>query len=62
MVEVVHPGDGELVCHGQPMALLKENSVDASKEKHVPVVDPDGDGHPDQGRYHPPPHGGEALH
>jgi superoxide reductase len=38
MVEVVHPGDGELVCCGQPMALLKENSVDASKEKHVPVV------------------------
>jgi superoxide reductase len=38
MVEVVHPGDGELVCCGQPMALLKENSVDASREKHVPVV------------------------
>jgi superoxide reductase len=38
MVEVVHPNAGELVCHGQPMMLLKENSVDASKEKHVPVV------------------------
>jgi superoxide reductase len=38
MVEVVHPNAGELVCHGQPMVLLKENSVDASKEKHVPVV------------------------
>lgn len=38
MVEVVHLGGGELVCCGQPMALLKENSVDASKEKHVPVV------------------------
>jgi superoxide reductase len=38
IVEVVHPGDGELVCCGQPMALLKENSVDASREKHVPVV------------------------
>jgi superoxide reductase len=38
MVEVVHPGGGELVCCGQPMAPLKENSVDASREKHVPVV------------------------
>jgi superoxide reductase len=38
MVEVVHAGGGELVCCGQPMVLLTENSVDASKEKHVPVV------------------------
>lgn len=38
VVEVVHPGGGELVCCGQPMLPLKENSVDASKEKHVPVV------------------------
>ncbi len=37
-VEVTHPAMGELVCHGQPMVLLKENAVDASKEKHVPVV------------------------
>jgi superoxide reductase len=39
IVELVHAGDGELVCCGQPMSLLKENSVDASKEKHVPVVE-----------------------
>jgi superoxide reductase len=39
IVEVVHAGVGELVCCGQPMNLLKENSVDASKEKHVPVVE-----------------------
>ena len=38
IVEVVHAGGGELVCCGQPMALMKANSVDASKEKHVPVV------------------------
>lgn len=38
MIEVVHPATGELVCHGQPMEMLSENSVDASKEKHVPVV------------------------
>jgi superoxide reductase len=39
IVEVVHAGAGELVCCGQPMVLLKENTVDASKEKHVPVIE-----------------------
>ena len=39
MVEVVHQGEGELVCCGQAMKLLAENSVDAAKEKHVPVVE-----------------------
>lgn len=38
IVEVLHAGGGQLVCCGQPMALLVENTVDASKEKHVPVV------------------------
>ena len=39
IVEVLHPGVGELVCCGQAMSCLKENSVDAAKEKHVPVVE-----------------------
>ncbi len=39
IVEVLHEGKGELVCCGQPMKQLKENTVDASKEKHVPVVE-----------------------
>ncbi len=39
MVEVIHTGEGELVCCGQPMKLLVENSVDAAQEKHVPVVE-----------------------
>jgi superoxide reductase len=39
MVEVIHQGEGELVCCGQPMNLLTENSVDAAQEKHVPVVE-----------------------
>ena len=39
IVEVVSNGKGELVCCGQEMELLKENSVDASKEKHVPVIE-----------------------
>lgn len=28
----------EVVCCGEPMTLLVANTVDASKEKHVPVV------------------------
>ena len=39
IVEVVHAGDGELVCCGQPMVLMAENTVDAAKEKHVPVIE-----------------------
>jgi len=39
MVEMVHASAGELVCCDQPMTLLKENSTDAAKEKHVPVVE-----------------------
>jgi len=38
IVELIHSGPGQLVCCGNPMELLAENSVDASKEKHVPVV------------------------
>lgn len=39
IVEVLHAGAGELVCCGQPMKLQQENTVDASKEKHVPVIE-----------------------
>ncbi len=39
IVEVLHASIGELVCCGQPMALQVENTVDASKEKHVPAVE-----------------------
>ena len=39
IVEVVHGGAGELVCCGQPMKKLVENTVDAAKEKHVPVIE-----------------------
>ncbi|HWP96274.1 MAG TPA: desulfoferrodoxin [Syntrophomonadaceae bacterium] len=43
MVEVIWEGAGELVCCGQPMKLMEENSVDASLEKHVPVAETEGD-------------------
>lgn len=39
IVEVLHEGKGELVCCGQPMKQYKENTVDAAKEKHVPVIE-----------------------
>ena len=39
IVEVVHAGAGALVCCNEKMALLTENTVDASKEKHVPVIE-----------------------
>jgi superoxide reductase len=39
IVEVLHGGGGDLVCCGEPMKLLVENTVDAAKEKHVPVIE-----------------------
>ena len=39
IIEVVHAGEGILVCCEQPMKLQVENTVDAAKEKHVPVVE-----------------------
>lgn len=44
IVEVTHKGAGELVCCGQPMKLLSENSIDAAQEKHVPVIEKTGNG------------------
>ena len=39
IVSVFHGGAGELVCCGQAMKQLVENTVDAAKEKHVPVIE-----------------------
>lgn len=39
IVEVLHAGKGELVCCGAPMKRLVENTTDAAKEKHVPVIE-----------------------
>ncbi len=39
IVEVLHGGTGQLVCCGKPMKLLVENTTDAAKEKHVPVIE-----------------------
>jgi len=39
VVEVLSAGEGELVCCGQPMKLLAEQTADSAKEKHVPIVE-----------------------
>jgi len=39
IVEVTHGGSGALVCCGEDMRLMTENTVDAAKEKHVPVIE-----------------------
>jgi len=39
IVLVLHPGAGKLVCCGQPMALLAEQTSGPGEEKHVPVVE-----------------------
>ncbi len=39
IVEILHGGKGQLVCCGQPMDLLMENTEDEGYEKHVPVIE-----------------------
>ncbi len=39
IVEVLQGGMGQLVCCNKPMVKLEAGSVDASQEKHVPVVE-----------------------
>ena len=45
IVEVLHEAGGELSCCGQAMNLLAENTVDASREKHVPAVEKTANGY-----------------
>ncbi len=44
IVEVLHEGIDGLFCCGKPMLLVTENTVDAAKEKHVPVIEKTADG------------------
>lgn len=39
IVEVVHAGEGGLVCCDKPMMLLEAKTADQGKEKHVPVIE-----------------------
>jgi superoxide reductase len=38
LIEVLRAGTCEPECCGKPMTALAENTVDASKEKHLPVI------------------------
>ncbi|MCX6581570.1 MAG: desulfoferrodoxin [Candidatus Aminicenantes bacterium] len=44
IVEVLHGGAGALVCCNKDMKLMVENTVDAAREKHVPVLEIEKDG------------------
>jgi superoxide reductase len=44
IVEMLHGGAGQMICCGKPMKLYQENTVDAAKEKHVPVVEKTSEG------------------
>lgn len=39
VVEVLTAAGPNIVCCGQPMEKLEANTVDASKEKHVPILE-----------------------
>lgn len=39
IVEGLHGGGGSLVCCNHFMRLLKENTIEASLEKHVPIIE-----------------------
>jgi superoxide reductase len=39
IVEVLHTGRGTLVCCGQEMNLMREQTADQATEKHVPVIE-----------------------
>jgi len=39
IVEMLHEGVGTLTCCNEPMRLFVENTTDAAREKHVPVIE-----------------------
>lgn len=42
IVSVIHDSGVPIICCGEPMQELKAGSVDASHEKHVPVITANG--------------------
>lgn len=44
IVEVLRGGSGNLVCCGQTMQQVKENSTEASVDMHVPIAEKTGGG------------------
>jgi len=39
IAEMLHGGDGDLFCCGEPMKKLIEKTDDQGQEKHVPVIE-----------------------
>jgi superoxide reductase len=39
IIEVLHAGSGIPACCDQPMKRFVENTTDAAKEKHVPIIE-----------------------
>ncbi len=42
IVEIIHSSGAPLVCCGQRMSAIEAGVVEASREKHIPVVSVDG--------------------
>lgn len=45
IVEMLHPGAGELICCGEPMKVFEEKTADKTTEKHVPVIEKTASGY-----------------
>lgn len=45
IVLMLHGGAGALICCGEPMGLLDEQTADMAVEKHVPVIEETEDGY-----------------
>ena len=45
IVEIIHSGSGTLTCCAKEMQRIKENTVEASQEKHIPVLSKIDDGY-----------------
>lgn len=43
IIEIIHPGAGDLVCCGQSMDLLTEQKDEMLHEKHKPVITFEGE-------------------
>jgi superoxide reductase len=39
IIELLHTGRGTLVCCGQEMNLMREQTADQTTEKHVPIIE-----------------------
>lgn len=44
LLEVISEGQGSPSCCGQEMELIKPNTVEASQEKHLPVIEVTSEG------------------